>query len=424
MKAASEVPSAADTAQPGEFREGWPIVVSALIGIALGLGTVPFYTQSIMAPELVAAFGWSYAQVMSGLSVMTIVIVATSPLAGYLADRWGVREVALVSTFLFSITFMGFAFMNGEFWVYLGLWALIAVAGAGTLPGVWTQGVASVFRDHRGLALGISLTGGGIFAVVAKPICAATIESFGWRGAYLALGILPLVIAIPVAAKLFRPRIAARPATGRKRAVDLLGAVRSRRFWTLFLAFVLIAFAIGSPIVHMQNILAVAQLGEDDAYLILPAIGLGVIFGRLVCGQLFDMFWAPAVGALLLLMPAAGCLILTLPTPGFTAALLAVVCLALAAGMEVDLMGYLISRYFGLAGYGGIFGAIYVAFAIGSGVGPIFYGNRFDTTGSYNDALMASCACLIGGAALLLTLGRYQPREAISLQAEATAEPI
>ena len=39
-------------------------------------------------------------------------------------------------------------------------------------------------------------------------------------------------------------------------------------------------------------------------------------------------------------------------------------------GAEVDIVGYLVSRYFGLRRYGEIYGYIFAIFTIGSGVGP------------------------------------------------------
>lgn len=123
------------TGQENEFRQGWPLVLAAMIGIGLGLGSIPFYSLGVFAPELVRDFGWSFAEVMGGFTVMTLVTAASGPLAGMLADRYGVRPVALGTLVLFSFSLMAFALMNGSLLLYFCLWALMAaVAQAPCLP--------------------------------------------------------------------------------------------------------------------------------------------------------------------------------------------------------------------------------------------------------------------------------------------------
>lgn len=382
-----------------------------MLGIGLGLGSVPFYTLGVFAPELVRDFGWSYAEVMAGFTVMTLVTAVAGPLAGLLADRRGVRPVALGALVLFSLGFMGFALMNGSLPLYFLTWAAVAFVGAGTLPAIWTRGVAGAFHRHRGIALGLSLVGSGIFAIIAKPLVAAAIASIGWRGAYVVLGALPLLLALPVALLCFKPAGgggAARAATtAAPDGLTLGAALRGRRLWTIFVAFILIAFAIGSPIPHMQTILTHGGLGPDAVLTLLPMIGFGVIGGRVVGGLLIDRFWAPGVAAVLLMFPAAACLLLT-GEIGTATALAAILMISLAAGMEIDLMGYLVSRYFGMRAYSGLFGTIYVAFMLGAGFGPLLFGHAFDTQDSFDTVLVVAAAALVTGAGLLLTLGRYR----------------
>lgn len=398
--------------QENEFRQGWPLILAAMVGIGLGLGSIPFYSLGVFAPELVRDFGWTYAEVMGGFTVMTLVTAVSGPLAGIMADRFGVRPVAIGTLVLFSLGFMSFALMNGSLTLYFLAWALVAAVGAGTLPATWTRGVAGAFQRRRGIALGLSLVGSGLFAIIAKPLVAAAIASVGWRRAYVVLGALPLVIGLPVALLCFKPKSSS-PATASSSAPEqqdglLIGeALRGRKLWTIFVSFSLVAFAIGSPIPHMQNILTQGGMAAADILQLLPMIGFGVIGGRLLGGALIDRFWAPGVAAVLLMFPAAACLLLTGEISYVTAAA-AIVMISLAAGMEIDLMGYLIARYFGMRAYSGLFGTIYVAFMLGAGFGPLLFGHMFDTRGNYDAVLLVAAAALVVGALLLLTLGRYR----------------
>ena len=104
-----------------------------MLGIGLGLSPVPFYSIGMLAPELHQAFGWEFGAIMGGLPIMTFAVLLASPAVGLLADRFGVRRVALISVALFALSFMGFALGTGSITLFYFNWALMAVWGAGTL---------------------------------------------------------------------------------------------------------------------------------------------------------------------------------------------------------------------------------------------------------------------------------------------------
>ena len=177
-----------------EFKTGWPVVFSSALGIALGMSPLPFYTIGVFAGPLAQEFGWQIGEIMSALAVFTLVAMASSPLVGYLTDRLGVRRVVLTSIVLFSVSFMAFALNNGSRTLYLLLWAILAFAGAGTLPITFTRAVSNWFNEKRGLALGIALIGTGVSGALAKVFAGWMIAEYGWRAAYVGVGALPLLV--------------------------------------------------------------------------------------------------------------------------------------------------------------------------------------------------------------------------------------
>ena len=186
-----------------EFKQGWPVVVASAVGIGLGMSPLPFYTIGVFAGPLAKEFGWGLDRIMLALPVFTFAALFMSPLVGYLTDRFGARRTALTSVCLFSLAMMSFSLMNGSLEMYLGIWILLAVCGAGTLPITWTRAVNGWFFHRRGLALGLSLVGTGLFGLIAKQYAWWLIELVGWRKAYVGVGALPLLVAWPVAFFLF-----------------------------------------------------------------------------------------------------------------------------------------------------------------------------------------------------------------------------
>ena len=60
--------------------------------------------------------------------------------------------------------------------------------------------------------------------------------------------------------------------------------------------------------------------------------------------------------------------LLAQPELTFAGAAIAIAILGLSAGVEYDLMAYLVSRYFGMANSASIYGFLYAFFALGAGV--------------------------------------------------------
>ena len=214
-----------------EFKYGWPVVLAGSIGISLGMSPLPFYTIGVFAQPLTQEFGWTIGQVMTGLVPFCIATVFSAPFAGYLSDRFGVRPVALASMLLFSLAMMAFSLNNGSLVVYFALWSLLSVVGAGTLPITYTKAISRWFQHKRGLALGMALVGTGIGGAIAKVYAAGLIDMFGWRTAYIGVGLLPLVVAFPVVYLLFRdvddPKVEQRAADMAKARPPVMPTIRS-----------------------------------------------------------------------------------------------------------------------------------------------------------------------------------------------------
>ena len=114
------------------------------------------------------------------------------------------------------------------------------------------------------------------------------------------------------------------------------------------------------------------------------------------------------VAAAIFMIPLIGMTILLLGGASLIAGLAAAICFGFSLGAEVDIVGYLVSRYFGLHRYGEIYGCIFAIFTIGSGLGPYLMGLSFDKTHSYSAALGIFCGMLIVASATIWRLGPYR----------------
>ena len=241
--------------------------------------------------------------------------------------------------------------------------------------------------------------------------------------AYIGVGALPLLIAFPVAWFAFRdtddPK-ASRRAEGLARlkreagrpvgiyGLTLSQAIADWRFWLMAAIFVPLSFAIGGPIPNLETLLGAKGFDASQAVVLASFIGYSVFFGRLLGGYLLDHIWAPLLACVMLMMPAASMYLLQYSEPSFTQTTIAIVLLGVAAGVEYDLIAYLVSRYFGIRSYGAIYGVLYAFFALGAGFGPAVYGWFYTHRGSYDVILEYSMYTFILCSLAILLLGRYR----------------
>ena len=394
-------------------------MLAALFGVAMGLPAIPFYTIGIFAPILAAEFGWSFASIFAGLSLLAAGVLLAGPAVGFLVDRLGARRVASISLPCLGLSYMALAASNGSLGRYYVTWAAIALCGLGATPVVFTRAISSAFEARRGLALGIALSGTGLFTVMVKPLAQVLISAAGWRAAIVVIGALPLLIAAPVVAwgLAGEDRQPARKPVENAipQEMSARDAFRSRAFWLLAIVFVPMSLAVAALLPNIENILRSLRLPPAQVVQLAALVGIATSTGRLLGGVLVDRFWAPAVGTVILTMGAVACLIFSLGVTGFLPALAAILLLGLTSGIEFDLMAYLVARYLGLRSYGATYAVLYGVFVIGAFVGPSLHGYAYDRTGSYSGIMAASAILLVAGALVILLLGPYPERPSRAL---------
>ena len=89
---------------------------------------------------------------------------------------------------------------------------------------------------------------------------------------------------------------------------------------------------------------------------------------------------------------------------------------------QLDLMGFLVARYFGLAQFGRIYGWLYGAFIFASGLGPLWVGALRDATGNYALALEISVVGLLLACVGFLLLPRYEAANGVTAMAQVSLD--
>ena len=136
-------------------------------------------------------------------------------------------------------------------------------------------------------------------------------------------------------------------------------------------------------------------------------VGASVIVGRLGSGYLLDRLFAPRVAILFYSATAVGIAMLCAGISG-NLALVASFLVGLGMGAEVDTMGYMISRYFGLITFGTAYGVAFGAFMISGAAGVLLMGAGYDHFHSYTVPLAGLSGAMLLALILLTRLGPYR----------------
>jgi MFS family permease len=412
------LPQTASGSSDREFANGWKVLLAGMLGVTCGASPIPFNLIGFTVEPLSAEFGWSRTEIILPATIYGLIASLMAPVFGWLADRYGVRRVALSSVFAFAVALSAVALTPAAntpdtLYFYYGLWVVIGLVGIGSTPVTWSRAVNLWFFKHRGLALGILLMGTSLAALFVPKLAVWAIAQFGWRTMFAIMALLPLLVALPVAWLYFRePRPEERPqallnSDGRLAGMTLGKAMRGYRFYVMWISISIVAGCYSGAFINMPAILMDDGMSAQSAASIMGVLGLGIFAGRVITGVLLDRFWQGFVAFPLLCLPAITCLILLGGDVTFMLASLAAFFLGFAAGAEADLIAYLAGRYYGMAHYGKIYGMLYMPFGIASALSSILYAYARDVTGSYDPVLFVAIFGFVGGGAMLLLLGRY-----------------
>jgi MFS family permease len=402
---------------------GWWVALAAALGLFLNTATVIVFTFGIFAKAIGAEFHSGRANISLAFTFHNLMAALCIPIAGRLVDRYGVRKVLLPFTVLFALILISGAFISNAirelyvFYVALG----VVSGGAGAMP--YTNVISQWFDRHRGLALSVMMLGMGLGAIVMPSVAQRLVAAFGWRHSYSIFGFAILLVPLPVVAAFLKEKPQdmgllpdglaedqmAMGVANEAGGLTVQEAWHTREFWTLVCALFLVTASEHACFIHLPAILTDRGSTVQTAAFVSSLFGVGLFLGRVGCGYLLDLFFAPRVAAVFFTAVALGAAILAASNSTWLACVAALL-VGLGIGAEVDIIGYLTTRYFGLLSFGELFGWLWAVFGISGGIGAYLMGMGFDKTGSYTVPLAGfSCAAILS-MLLMTSLGPYRYR--------------
>jgi MFS family permease len=394
-----------------KFRNPWFVVGGAIAGLMVSNGPVLTFTFGIFLKPLTADMGWNRGETAFALSIGGVTASLLVPILGRMMDRWGIHRVALPGLVIFAGTLAAVGLSPHSFLIFTLIFTVAQTAGAIQTPIAYAKAISAWFDRRRGLALGIAMSGIGMGGFAMPLFAQFLILHFGWRAAYAGLGAVSLAISFPAMALFIRePEAGEGEVHALHHAAEFPGlspreALVQTRFWRIGVAFFLVAVALAGTVGHVVPLLTDRGVTPEAAAAAFGVFGLSTMTGRFVGGLLVDRIFAPYVAVGFFLAPIAGFAFLAsasgvLPATG-------VALMGLGQGTEIDLIAFLVSRYFGQKSFGQLYGWLFMMFLFGATVGRFLGGVIYDLAHSYTPFLVGNAAALVVAVALIVRLGPY-----------------
>ena len=355
---------------------------------------------SVFFAEFVLAEGWSNEASAAIFSLNMLFFALTAPLAGLALDRYGPRPVFGLGVLLMaaglwlssratSLTDLLFSYgvIEGCGLGVTGLGPVASVVAGWTAPA------------QRGRAIGIAFAGTGLGALVFVPLANWLITLLEWRGAYLVLSLVCLIVLLPLMVLgLRRPPSGLRQRAGaRNERIAWRILLRQPVFWALLLVGLTALGPVRSLTVHQVAVMESAGVERAAAAAVVGLAGLLTSGSFIALGWVSDRFGraqAFTIGAAGLLGAAA--MLALLPAAANAAVLiLFAVFMALGEGTRSSQSTALASDAFQGQGLGFINGLMGGMFGIGAALGPWLVGRLRDESGSYDSGLLVIVAMVV-----------------------------
>lgn len=401
------------------FHYGYVIVASAFFISVVTHGMRNSY--GVFFKPMLTEFGWTRAVTSGAFSLAWMMEGVLSILIGALNDRFGPRLVLTFCGVLLGLSYLLMSRMGNIWQLYLFYGVLGGAGGSVFVPIVST--VARWFLTRRSLMTGLAVTGIGVGSLFGPPAANALISTFNWRGSYLILGSLVLVVVV-LAAQLMRrdpsqvgqvPYGESAPVKGVRKpaakSLSLKEAARTRQFWLVFGMLFCLGFCYSTVTVHIVPYATDLRIPAASAANILAVMGGASIIGRTAFGSIGDRIgnkYAFLIGFALMSLALFW---LLQARESWQLYIFAIV-LGVAVGDCATQESPLVASLFGIRSHGLIFGTVASSFTIGAALGPLASGYIFDHTGAYEIAFLAAAG--LGLAAIIMNLLLPTPKKVAS----------
>lgn len=381
----------------------WVLVAVGLL-INLCLGAI--YAFSVFRVPLETLFGISATRSGLPFLVFLAAFALAMPLGGTLMQRWGPRKTTMLGGFLVGAGWILASFAPTIEMLAL-LYGVIGGSGVGIAYGCPIAVAAKWFPDRAGLAIGLTVGGFGLSALITAPLIKALISSVGALSTFFYLGIAFLILIILLALPLKFPPENWKPSGWTPSAKQVASSVevnraemiRTSTFYALWLTYTigclagLMAIGIASPFG-----IQVAKLSPEIAAFAVSVFAIFNFAGRPLYGWLTDKLRPKYAAILTFILICAASGALYYGGEGNVLIYFIGFCILwLNLGGWLAIAPTATKIFFGTKTYGENYGLVFTAYGAGAILGTLSSGILKDVTGTYLTVFPVVMALALAG---------------------------
>ena len=376
-----------------KFFYGWIIVGIANIGI-FSSGPGQSHTFSVFVEPISQDLELSSASIASAYGLATLIAAFLLPYMGKLIDRYGARVSLIIISIILGISCIFFGAASNFLMLTVGF-GFLRFFGQGSLMLGCANLVSQWFDSKRGFAMSLMALGFGMSMAIHPPVSQFLIDQYGWKYAWIILGISTWIIMVPalfILAWNNPENIGLKPDGVKKsnlkndeveaiEGLNLTEALKENSFYIL--AAMWFGMAMLVTTLHFYQVTILTNQGittEFAASLFTVSAFAMVVFMPLV-GKFFDNFPTKYVLATGLLINSISLISITYSNSE-AYSLFYAVSFGINNAFSMTMFGYIWPRYFGRKHLGSIQGTGQMIGVIGASLGPLPVGFAIDYLGS------------------------------------------
>lgn len=418
------------------FFYGWVIVVIVVLAGVLAAG-VSNITMAVMLKPISDDLGWSRSLTAAALTMGALCGGVLSPLFGPLVDRMGPRFLLPAGGALVGLLAIGVS-LSTEPWQFYATFVPARALTEFLLCGMIAfTAVANWFYIKRPRVMGLVAMATPLGSAALSLAYQFFVTHYGWRSAFLALGItLWVLVVIPGLIFLRRQPedLGLRPdgvahaesnsSTEENRKVEApndseiswqrADAMRTATLWLLVTSAFLSAIGTGGVAFHMAAYMTDGAIAPALAASVVSVMALSGAFGNGIWGALAERFHPRLLNVLTMLVAAASVALLMQVRSGATAYLFALLFGTNARGAAV-LTQVLVARYFGRRSFGAISSILDPFHKGGLGLGALFAGIAFDYFGNYRAIFMIFLVSYVVSALFIFLARKPEVKKTVAI---------
>ena len=376
-----------------KFFYGWIIVGIANIGI-FSSGPGQSHTFSVFVKPISQDLELSSASIASAYGLATLIAAFLLPYMGKIIDKYGARVSLIIISIILGISCIFFGAASNFLMLTVGF-GFLRFFGQGSLMLGCANLVSQWFDSKRGFAMSLMALGFGMSMAIHPPVSQFLIDQYGWKYAWIILGISTWIIMVPalfILAWNNPENIGLKPDGVKKsnfkndeveaiEGLNLTEALKENSFYIL--AAMWFGMAMLVTTLHFYQVTILTNQGittEFAASLFTVSAFAMVVFMPLV-GKFFDNFPTKYVLATGLLINSISLISITYSSSD-AYSLFYAISFGINNAFSMTMFGYIWPRYFGRKHLGSIQGTGQMIGVIGASLGPLPVGFAIDYLGS------------------------------------------